>query len=93
MRGAELKEQISVVFEANYRVYGARKISRELTRRATMWPLHATARGATWLIVDQLSLVGGFPTPPGARTSGSARRARQAKMRVPARAGLGIMGA
>ncbi|WP_372488074.1 IS3 family transposase [Streptomyces guryensis] len=80
MRDTELKEQISVVFEANYRVYGARKISRELNRQGHHVALPATARGDTWLIVDQLSLVGGFTTPPGARTSGSARRARQAKI-------------
>ncbi len=33
MRDAELKEHISEVFEANYRVYGARKIWRELNRQ------------------------------------------------------------
>ncbi|MDQ1051852.1 transposase InsO family protein [Streptomyces sp. V4I2] len=33
MRDAELKEQISKVFEANYHVYGARKIWRELNRQ------------------------------------------------------------
>ncbi|MGI5254434.1 IS3 family transposase [Actinacidiphila glaucinigra] len=35
VRDAELKEQISEVFEANYRVYGARKIWRELNRQGS----------------------------------------------------------
>ncbi|MDL5199809.1 IS3 family transposase [Streptomyces sp. ALI-76-A] len=33
VRDAELKEQISEVFKANYHVYGARKIWRELNRQ------------------------------------------------------------
>jgi putative transposase len=33
VRDAELKEQITAVYQANFRVYGARKIWRELNRR------------------------------------------------------------
>ncbi|WP_425586931.1 IS3 family transposase [Streptomyces yanii] len=33
MRDTELKERISEAFQANYRVYGARKIWRELNRQ------------------------------------------------------------
>ncbi|MET8331512.1 transposase [Streptomyces sp. NPDC005181] len=38
MRDTELKELIHEVHQANYRVYGARKIWQELNRRAMPWP-------------------------------------------------------
>ncbi|MFD9607081.1 IS3 family transposase [Streptomyces sp. NPDC059970] len=39
MRDEELKEQIQKAYTSNYRVYGARKIWRELNRQG-----HAVAR-------------------------------------------------
>ncbi|KAB1139654.1 IS3 family transposase [Streptomyces luteolifulvus] len=38
MRDEELKERIQEVYTSNYRVYGTRKIWRELNRRDMRWP-------------------------------------------------------
>ncbi|WP_329453200.1 IS3 family transposase (plasmid) [Streptomyces sp. NBC_01724] len=53
MRDAELKERISEVFAANYRVYGARKIWRELNRQG-----HAVARCTVERLMRELGIAG-----------------------------------
>ncbi|MFI2511460.1 IS3 family transposase [Streptomyces sp. NPDC018972] len=53
VRDAEPKEHISEVFEANYRVYGARKIWRELNRQG-----HAVARCTVERLMRELGITG-----------------------------------
>lgn len=53
VRDAELKEHISEVFEANYRVYGARKIWRELNRQG-----QAVARCTVERLMRELGITG-----------------------------------
>ncbi|MGA5276328.1 IS3 family transposase [Streptomyces cellulosae] len=53
VRDAELKEHISKVFETNYRVYGARKIWRELNRRG-----RAVARCTVERLMRELGITG-----------------------------------
>ncbi|MFD9624200.1 IS3 family transposase [Streptomyces virginiae] len=53
VRDAELKGLISEVFEANYRVYGARKVWRELNRRG-----HAVARCTVERLMRELNIAG-----------------------------------
>ncbi|MER5685882.1 IS3 family transposase [Streptomyces sp. NPDC002205] len=53
VRDAELKERISEVFAANYRVYGARKIWRELNRQG-----HAVARCTVERLMRELGIAG-----------------------------------
>ncbi|MFE4423734.1 IS3 family transposase [Streptomyces sp. NPDC056817] len=66
-----LKEQISKVFEANYRVYGARKIWRELNRQG-----HRVARCTAERLMRELGIAGAvrgkrvITTVPGGRSSG-----------------------
>ncbi|WP_307659156.1 IS3 family transposase [Streptomyces sp. V1I1] len=52
-RDAELKALIQQVFDANYRVYGARKIWRELNRQG-----HAVARCTVERLMRELGLAG-----------------------------------
>ncbi|MFE5835212.1 IS3 family transposase [Streptomyces sp. NPDC056508] len=69
VRDAELKEQISQVFETNYRVYGARKIWRELNRQG-----HAVARCTVERLMRELGITGAvrgrrvITTLPGGQT-------------------------
>ncbi|MFJ8828389.1 IS3 family transposase [Streptomyces sp. NPDC102467] len=69
VRDAQLKEHISEVFEANYRVYGARKIWRELNRQG-----HAVARCTVERQMHQLGITGAvrgrrvITTLPGGQT-------------------------
>ncbi|GAA2282330.1 hypothetical protein GCM10010145_61370 [Streptomyces ruber] len=69
VRDAELKEHISAVFEANYRVYGARKIWRELHRQG-----HAVARCTVERLMRELGITGAvrgrrvITTLPGGQT-------------------------
>ncbi|GAB7033127.1 hypothetical protein JCM4914_45880 [Streptomyces platensis subsp. malvinus] len=53
MRDAGLKEQITKVFEADYRVYGARKIWRELNRQG-----HRAARCTVERLMRELGITG-----------------------------------
>ncbi|AXE76026.1 hypothetical protein C5746_39470 [Streptomyces atratus] len=53
MRDTELKEQISEAFQANYRVYGARKIWRELNRQG-----HRVARCTVERLMRELGIAG-----------------------------------
>ncbi|WP_406840949.1 IS3 family transposase [Streptomyces sp. AHU1] len=53
VRDAGLKERISEVFEANHRVYGARKIWRELNRQG-----HAVARRTVERLMRELGITG-----------------------------------
>ncbi|MFR0355287.1 IS3 family transposase [Streptomyces sediminimaris] len=53
MRDAELKGRITKVFEANYRVYGARKIWRELNRQG-----RAVARCTVERLMRELGITG-----------------------------------
>ncbi len=53
MRDAELKELISKVYQANYRVYGARKIWRELNRQG-----HDVARCTVERLMRELGIAG-----------------------------------
>ncbi|MCX5094114.1 IS3 family transposase [Streptomyces sp. NBC_00365] len=53
VRDAELKEQISKVFEVNYRVYGARKVWRELNRQG-----HHVARCTVERLMRELGIAG-----------------------------------
>ncbi|MFF3691624.1 IS3 family transposase [Streptomyces sp. NPDC002187] len=53
IRDAELKALIQQVFDANYRVYGARKIWRELNRQG-----HAVARCTVERLMRELGLAG-----------------------------------
>ncbi|MFG3196083.1 IS3 family transposase [Streptomyces sp. NPDC048208] len=53
VRDAELKERISTVFEANYRVYGARKVWRELNRQG-----HRVARCTVERLMRELGVAG-----------------------------------
>jgi putative transposase len=69
VRDAELKEHIREVFEANYRVYGARKIWRELNRQG-----HAVARCTVERLMRELGIAGAvrgrrvITTLPGGQT-------------------------
>lgn len=69
VRDAELKEQISQVFETNYRVYGARKIWRELNRQG-----HAVARCTVERLMREIGITGAvrgrrvITTLPGGQT-------------------------
>ncbi|MEU8653574.1 IS3 family transposase [Streptomyces sp. NPDC048737] len=69
VRDAELKEHISEVFEAAYRVYGARKVWRELNR-----PGHAVARCTVERLMRELGITGAvrgrrvITTLPGGQT-------------------------
>ncbi|HEY8978148.1 MAG TPA: IS3 family transposase [Streptomyces sp.] len=69
VRDAELKEQITKVFEANYRVYGARKIWRELNRQG-----RAVARCTVERLMRELGITGAvrgkrvITTLPGGQT-------------------------
>ncbi|MEW1654754.1 IS3 family transposase [Streptomyces sp. NPDC093707] len=53
VRDIELKEQISEVFEANYHVYGARKVWRELNRQG-----HRVARCTVERLMGELGIAG-----------------------------------
>ena len=53
VRDAELKELISEVYDANYRVYGARKIWRELNRQG-----HRVARCTVERLMRELGITG-----------------------------------
>ncbi|WP_327342747.1 IS3 family transposase [Streptomyces europaeiscabiei] len=53
VRDAELKEQIQKVYTSNYRVYGARKIWRELNRQG-----HAVARCTIERLMRELGIQG-----------------------------------
>ncbi|MEU0914590.1 IS3 family transposase [Streptomyces althioticus] len=53
VRDAELKEHLSEVFEANYRVYGARQIWRELNRQG-----RAVARCTVERLMRELGITG-----------------------------------
>ena len=53
VRDAELKELIQEVYDTNYRVYGARKIWRELNRRG-----HAVARCTVERLMHDLGITG-----------------------------------
>ncbi|MFD6326089.1 IS3 family transposase [Streptomyces sp. NPDC058442] len=53
MRDAELKERIQNVYTSNYRVYGARKIWRELNRQG-----HAVARCTVERLMRELGIQG-----------------------------------
>jgi putative transposase len=69
VRDAELKEQISEVFETNYRVYGARRIWRGLNRQG-----HAVARCTVERLMRELGIIGAvrgrrvITTLPGGQT-------------------------
>jgi len=69
VRDAELKGRITKVFEANYRVYGARKIWRELNRQG-----HAVARCTVERLMRELGITGAvrgkrvITTLPGGQT-------------------------
>ncbi|ALO92347.1 transposase [Streptomyces hygroscopicus subsp. limoneus] len=68
MRDAELKEQINAIFEANYRVHGARKVWRELNRQG-----RAVARCTVERLMRELGVTGAvrgwrvITTLPGGR--------------------------
>lgn len=53
MRDAELKERIQDVYTSNYRVYGARKIWRELNRQG-----HTAARCTVERLMRELGIQG-----------------------------------
>ncbi|MFD7163693.1 IS3 family transposase [Streptomyces violascens] len=53
MRDEELKERIQEVLTSNYRVYGARKIWRELNRQG-----HAVARCTVERLMRELGITG-----------------------------------
>ncbi|MEE1807662.1 IS3 family transposase [Streptomyces sp. BE133] len=53
MRDEELKERIHEVYTSNYRVYGARKIWRELNRQG-----HAVARCTVERLMRELGITG-----------------------------------
>lgn len=53
VRDAELKNLITAAYEDNYRVYGARKISRELNRRG-----HTVARCTIERLMRELGITG-----------------------------------
>ncbi|MEV5761088.1 IS3 family transposase [Streptomyces tendae] len=71
MRDAGLEEHISAVFEANYRVYGARKIRRELNRQG-----HTVARCTVERLMRELGITGAvrgrrvITSLPGGQTTG-----------------------
>ncbi|MGW2183274.1 IS3 family transposase [Streptomyces sp. NPDC001732] len=71
MRDAELKELISQVHTANYRVYGARKIWRELNRQG-----HTAARCTIERLMRELGIQGAVRgkrvRPTGLRTVSTA---------------------
>ncbi len=71
MRDEELKEKIQEVYTSNYRVYGARKIWRELNRQG-----HAVARCTVERLMRELGLQGAVrgnassPRSPAGKLSG-----------------------
>ena len=80
MRDAALKELITAAYEANYRVYGARKIWRELHRQG-----HPVARCTVERLMRELGLTGAVRGKRGAATMPdpptSAPRPSQARVR------------